>query len=66
MMTREGGVYEWSKTHNSPLKHSKLALIDFAHSSNKIIRPNLVLPNTTLLPSETTKYLGIVIDQNLN
>ena len=66
MMTRDGGVYDWSKTHNSPLKHIKLALIDFAHSSKKITRPSLTLPNTTISPSESTKYLGIVIDQNLN
>ena len=66
MMTREGGVYDWSKTHNSPLEHSKLALIDFAHSNKKITRPNLTLPSTTLSPTDSTKYLGIVIDQNLN
>ena len=66
MMTREGGVYEWSKTHNSPLEHSKLALIDFAHSNKKIPRPSLTLLSTTLTPTKSTKYLGIVIDQNLN
>ena len=66
MMTRDGGVYDWSKTHNSPLKHSKLALIDFAHHSNKIPRPNLDLPSVTLPLSESTKYLGIIIDQHLN
>ena len=31
MMGREGGVAEWSTTHNSPLEYSKLALMDFAH-----------------------------------
>jgi hypothetical protein len=31
MMTRSGGIIEWSTTHNSPLEYSKLALIDFAH-----------------------------------
>ena len=66
MMTKEGGVYEWSRTHNSPLEHSKLALIDFAHSNNKADRPNLKLPSIILLPSKSTKYLGTVIDQHLN
>ena len=31
MMTREGGVAEWSSLHNSPLEYSKLVLVDFAH-----------------------------------
>ncbi len=33
MMTKEYGVIEWSKDHNSPLEYSKLALIDFAHQN---------------------------------
>jgi len=66
MMTREGGIYDWSKTHNSPLEHSKLALIDFAHRSNKKARRNLTLPDITIEPSQSTKYLGILIDQHLN
>ena len=35
MMTREGGVDEWSLAHNSPLEYSKLALIDFAHRNSR-------------------------------
>ena len=66
MMTREGGIYDWSKAHNSPLEHTKLALIDFAHRNNKKERTNLVLPNITLSPSSSTKYLGIIINQHLN
>ena len=31
MMTRKGGMIEWSKSHNSSIEYSKLALIDFAH-----------------------------------
>jgi len=34
MMTKEHGVIEWSKDHNSPLEYSKLALIDFAHQNH--------------------------------
>ena len=66
MMTREGGVYDWSKNHNSPLEHSKLALIDFSHRNNSKIRPDLILPDVTIKPTESTKYLGIMIDQYLN
>jgi hypothetical protein len=66
MMTREGGIYDWSKTHNSPLEHSKLALIDFAHRNKVAERPTLPLPTTSLTPTNSTKYLGIIIDQHLN
>lgn len=66
MMTRENGVYDWSRTHNSLLEHSKLALIDFAHRNNNKDRPDLILPNITLPPTHSTKYLGIIIDQHLN
>lgn len=66
MMTREGGIYDWSRTHNSPLEHTKLALIDFAHCNKKIERNSLILPDITIPPSNSTKYLGIIIDQHLN
>ena len=33
MMARKGGVTEWSTSHNSPLEHSKLALLDFMHKT---------------------------------
>jgi len=35
MMGREGGVAEWTSTHNSPLEYSKLALIDFTHCQSQ-------------------------------
>jgi ribonuclease HI len=66
MMTKEGGAVNWAKTHNSPFEFNKLALIDFAHSSRKLDRPPLALPNITINPSSHTKYLGIMLDQNLN
>jgi len=66
MMCREGGVSEWSKTHNSPLKYSKLALIDFAHRSSSKTRTLLQLPQKQIEPTSSTKYLGVVIDQTLS
>ena len=65
MMTRGGGMVEWSKSHNSSIEYSKLALIDFAHPGVKKPRPPLVLPSITIDPSQSAKYLGIVLDQNL-
>ena len=69
MMTRENGAISWAKKHNSPFEYTKLALIDFAHSSRaaeRVERPPLVLPNFTIRPTASTKYLGIILDQNLN
>jgi len=66
MMTREGGVMDWSKMHNSPLEYLKLALIDFAHRNSSKKRVQLQLPQWQLEPSTSTKYLGIILDQNLN
>jgi len=66
MMSREGGIYDWSLTHNSPLEHSKLALVDFAHVSSAKERPVLILPDTTITPTASTRYLGVMIDQHLN
>ena len=66
MMDREGGVTEWSKTHNSPLEYSKLALIDFAHRNSSKKRVQLQLPQRQVEPSASTKYLGVILDQNLD
>src|SRR5258708_30291088 len=51
MMNREGGIYEWSLMHNSPLQHSKLALVDVPHATNARERPDLLLPRATATPS---------------
>jgi hypothetical protein len=66
MMSREEGVFKWSKTHNSPLEYTKLMLIDFAHRSSSKARPVLQLPQRQITPSSSTKYLGTIVDQNLN
>jgi hypothetical protein len=66
MMTRSGGMVEWSKSHNSSIKYSKLALIDFSHHGVKKPRPPLTLPSITIDPSPHAKYLSIILDQYLN
>ena len=65
MLTREGGIYEWSNTYNSPLKLSKLTLIDFAHRTKQIDRPPLTVAGSTFTPMDSFKYLGIMVDQHL-
>jgi hypothetical protein len=59
-------MIEWSKWHNSSIEYSKLALIDFSHPGVKKTRPPLQLPEITVEPTQSAKYLGIVLDQNLN
>ena len=66
MMEREGGVSDWSRTHNSPLEYTKLALIDFAHRSSSKARTALHLLQRQIEPSTSTKYLGVIVDQSLN
>jgi hypothetical protein len=66
MMIRDGGAISWTKSHNSPFEYSKLMLIDFAHGSRPTDRPPLVLPSITINPTKSTKYLGIILNQNLN
>jgi hypothetical protein len=66
MMTRAGGMIDWSKSHNSSIEYSKLALIDFSHHGVKKLRPPLVLPSIAIEPTQNTKYLGIILDQHLN
>jgi hypothetical protein len=66
MMSREGGVENWSKTHSSPLEYSKLALINFAHSSKSKENPMLQLPRRTVHPVNSAKYLGVFFNRNLN
>ena len=65
MMTRIGEMVEWSKSHNSSIEYSKLALIDFAHPGVKKPHPPLILPSITIKPTQSAKYLSIVLDQNL-
>jgi len=65
MMMRAGGVAEWSSQHNSPLEYSKLVLVDFAHRCSPKQREALRLPQIEIQPLVSTKYLGVIFNQNL-
>jgi len=65
-MCRAQGVESWCKTHSSPLEYSKLALINFGHRHKDMGDPTLCLPQRTIQPSISAKYLGVIIDRNLN
>jgi len=66
MMTRPGGVTEWSSLHNSPLEYSKLVLVDFTHSFSTKERVLMQLLQKEITPSASAKYLGVIFNQNLN
>ena len=65
MMEKEDGALRWAEKHNSRFEFSKLALIDFAHHCRKVERPTLKLPGAVIKPAESTKYLGVILDQHL-
>ena len=66
MMKRQGGAMEWAKTHNSTFELMKLVLIDFTHQSKKVERKTLKLEEVEIAPMPSTRYLGVLLDQNLN
>ena len=57
---------KWAEKHNSHFEFSKLTLINFAHHSRKADRPPLILPNATVTPTSSAKYLGVILDQKLS
>ena len=66
MMSKQRGVINWSKMHSSPLEYSKLALINFASRHKKADNLPLLLPHRTIEPSDSTRYLGTIINRHLN
>ena len=75
MMERRNGVFDWSRTYNSPLEMNKLALVDFTHSHEKAkgVQP-LTLTQPIgginhihqIKPSPNAKLLGVVLDERLS
>jgi hypothetical protein len=69
MMTRTGGAFEWSKTHNSKFELSKLALMDFTTRPHQPTALTLTDPHTstttTINPSLTYRFLGVLFDPKL-
>ena len=66
LMRKQRGVENWSNTHSSPLEYSKLALINFAPRHKNADNPPLTLPHRIIEPSDSTKYLGVIVDRHLN
>jgi len=66
LMEKQRGVTNWSMMHSSPLEYSKLVLINFASRHKKTDNPLLVLTYRTIEPTNSTKYLGVIVDRHLN
>ena len=74
MMEHENGVFEWSRSYNSPLEMSKLALVNFTLSHKKAAKANpltLNHPDTSgptahqLTATPHAKLLGILLNSRL-
>ncbi|KAG9223182.1 hypothetical protein CCMSSC00406_0000129 [Pleurotus cornucopiae] len=63
MMTRCGGGYEWSATHNSRFESSKLRIMNF--TPNDTEHPTLLLQGQEVTRESSYKILGIIIDEHL-
>lgn len=76
MMERPGGGLDWARTHNSRFEMAKVAIVHFSRCSAKAAdgtrtkrrtnAPTLTLQGTDIKSCETYKYLGILIDAELN
>jgi hypothetical protein len=64
MLERDRGALQWSRDHNSRFETSKFALMDFTRSKTKE-RRLINLDGTITQPSHHTRFLGIIVDQEL-
>ena len=74
MMERRNGIFEWSRTYNSPLEMNKLALVNFTLSQEKAAKANTLIlaqPDNTgqhihrIQASPQAKLLGVILDSKL-
>ena len=75
MMYRSNGALKWSTTHCSVFEHDKAALLGTTRrrqpdpiSPSRTIqlpRPTIQIEGHTIEPSATVKYLGVIIDEEL-
>lgn len=56
---------EWSKTHACKFDISKFQLIHFTRNERKRSDEGIKIADHMVLPSETAKYLGIILDRKL-
>ena len=75
MMECTGGSLEWSLSHNSPFKLSKLAIMDFTRTSHDTAStplqidkpgPNNTTTSHTITSVSSYKYLGVIFNPKLS
>lgn len=74
MMEREEGGMEWSRTHNSKFKMSKLVVIHFGRKTEEgedrirrpLAKPPLAVNGLRIPTVSHTKYLGVILDNKLS
>jgi hypothetical protein len=74
-MNQPGRAHEWSREHNSKFEVNKFNLVHFTQKKNisrndpkkrvRKARPPLTLGGTTIQPSKSTKFLGVILDEEL-
>ncbi len=74
MMEHKNGVFDWSKTYNSPLEMNKLTLVNFTMSHKKANNDKILVLKYThsndrntvrVRPSPNAKLLGVILDSRL-
>ena len=75
LMEKEGGTLEWSRTHHAEFELNKMALVCASSicQPNPQLRgkmtptpcPSLSIQGTTIWPTETCKFLRVIIDQEV-
>jgi hypothetical protein len=76
MMEKRGGALEWSERHHAEFKLEKTALICLSRKripdeqnprkTTPECRPAITIRKCTIQPSKSHKFLGMIIDKNLN
>ena len=64
MMLQPKGAFRWSKSHNSHFETTKSVIIDFSRSKS-IERPPLSLRGTVIPAQASHKFVGVMVDQEL-
>ena len=75
IITKQGGVMEWAKTHDCQFVLNKFRLVGFTRrqdpsmagwkKTTTVLRPPIVINQHTVQPTTTHKFLGMIIDQEL-
>jgi len=76
MMEKPGGALDWSREHNADFELDKTALLCVSRrrapdpakpgKTTAVPRPPIIINGHTINPSVSHKFLGVIVDQELN